>query len=185
MKQAGLVLIISVIAGLALLSIITVHSSNTKITEAENARKARNAFEDIIDSTHHMLPFFNEGLKGKIIVMNVWIGWNQLSKMEIQEMNKLAKDFGNDKVVFMALNVNDSVNQGAILKRDSIQIDYRALYRQYWLVYALTSFEFEGEKNIIPLTAVINPEGKFEFYYTGFKRAKLEAIREYLASASK
>jgi hypothetical protein len=107
--------------------------------------------------------------------------------LEVPKLNKLVDDFKSDKVVFVALNGGDSVAETHLMDSMNIHFNYRMLYREQQLIQYIASFElpFERSNTLPPINVVINPEGKIEVFYTGYKTAKMEEMREYLERAVK
>jgi peroxiredoxin len=187
MKKGSLPFILLLTAVFCLLGLLSVYLSDSKISVAENERKQIPVFENIIDSSRDMLPYFNESLKGKTIVISAWASWQWGCKFETPALNALMHDFKSDNVVFLALDPGDERNERLSMDTQKIQFDYPIVYRQTPLIQLLASYELPGETttSVPPLNMVINPDGKIEVYGAGFKPAKLAAIRDYLVSESK
>lgn len=179
-----LIFILITVAVLGLL-FVSKHYKDQAILTGTEARKGKNALQVLIDSTESKHPVVNDGLKGKIVVMNIWATWCKPCLEEIPELNKLVKDFKSDKVIFLAITEGDSAHDSKFMNREKIDFDYRLLFSQQELIDAISSLKLPNEDNAIPLNVVLNPEGKIEFYYEGNRPEQLEKIRNYLALATK
>lgn len=183
-KRNSILLILAVSIGSFILIFISSRFTNTKIETEEKVRKERNALQEIIDMPQNEHPFINETLKGKIVVINVWATWCAPCRMEIPDLNKLVKDFKSDKIVFVALDGNDSTEEIAIIQKQKIQFDYQLLFEQTKLIKKINSFAISNEQGGIPINLILNTEGKIEHYHVGNNPEELQKMRDYLTSVT-
>jgi thiol-disulfide isomerase/thioredoxin len=184
-KRNLILLIVSTIAALFLLLLFARISTNKKIETAESGRKNLNFLKSIIDSTQNKHPFFNESLKGKVVVINVWATWCGPCRKEIPELNKLIIEYNKDNIIFVALDAEDSTEELKVMKEKKIQFDYTLLFNQRNLIKEIKKFILPHEQNAIPINIVMNPDGKIEKFYIGADPESLKEVKEYLASVTK
>jgi len=184
MNRNVLFFILSITLGILFLLLISSRYTNRKIEIAEKDRREINILQAIIDSTDNEHPVFNNSLKGKVIVLNVWATWCAPCIKEIPELNQLVDDFASDNVLFIALDDRDSTKEMNKMKEKSIQFNYQLLFDQEYLINLIYSFKLEHERRGLPLNVLINENGKVEIFYIGYNPEKLQKIRDYLASVT-
>ncbi|MFI5754746.1 TlpA disulfide reductase family protein [Streptomyces sp. NPDC051569] len=68
------------------------------------------------------------GLRGKIVVINVWGSWCPPCRAEAPYLNKVAKEMKNEGVEFIGINTRDSDKGPAKAFEDDFNILYPSLY---------------------------------------------------------
>lgn len=98
------------------------------------------------------IPFSE--LKGKWVLINYWAGWCQTCVNEIPEFNRFYKSHKNDPVALFAVNYDalPLFEQQTLIRK--LNINYPNLIKNPANDLNL------GEINGVPMTFIINPEGK-------------------------
>jgi len=186
MKTNTLIFIISIVAAAFGLILISEQYKKAEIATAEKERKEKNILQVIIDSTKNKHPVFNESIKGKVIVVNVWTSWLPACRKQIPELNKLVKDFSSDKIVFIAIDPADSAREVTTLQKENIKFEYKLLFGEKDLSHIFYSEGRDVQIGEVPLpmNVVINSEGRVEMFYSGDHPEQLQNIRNYLSQVS-
>lgn len=123
-----------------------------------------------LKDTHGKSTALSE-LKGKWVFINYWAGWCPSCIEEIPELNRFYKNHQKDPVVLYAVNYDGLAlfeQQGLIGKYG---INYPSLIKN-----PATELNL-GDINGVPVTFVINPEGKLvKALYGGQSAADLNAV---------
>ncbi|MFA6301865.1 MAG: TlpA disulfide reductase family protein [Legionella sp.] len=98
------------------------------------------------------IPFSE--LKGKWVLINYWAGWCQTCVNEIPEFNRFYKSHKNDPVALFAVNYDalPLFEQQTLIRK--LNINYPNLIKSPANDLKL------GEISGVPMTFIINPEGK-------------------------
>lgn len=173
------VLSISLIA----LFYFSVSNNNQKLTKGRNERIGKQILEHLIQKTDNEHPAINSSLKGKTILINVWATWCVPCKKEIPELNQLVDKYkGRDDMAFIALSNQDSTTAINGMETFDIDFDFDQYYSQKEMIDLLYSYKLTQESYAIPLSILINQKGEIEYYYLGYQKETLKAVKDYLTS---
>src|SRR5690242_1100079 len=115
---------LSILTLSALLLFTSHYLISCKTAKEPEARKSRNAWQELTSSQDISNPVFTPDMKGKTIVVNVWATWCSPCRNEIPELNKLVGDYKSDKIVFIALDGEDSTAEKRKMRQENIRFDY-------------------------------------------------------------
>ncbi|AJF65743.1 TlpA family protein disulfide reductase [Streptomyces vietnamensis] len=124
------------------------------------AKGERTAPNDIAGDTLEGKKLDVAGLKGKVVVLNVWGSWCGPCRAEAPHFAKVAKDLEGKGVEFVGLNTRDFNKQQALTFEEDYGIPYPSLYDPQG---KLILFGFpKGTLSLqgIPSTVVLDKEGK-------------------------
>jgi len=182
MRRSTLIYLFSISAIVILLLVIATSNTNSTIRNGLEERESKNMLDELIAATNGQHEAINADLKGKTVVINVWATWCGPCVFEIPKLNEMVEEFDSEDIVFIALDEQDSTKEVEIMADRNIEFDYELFFGQKPIIDQLYSYKLETESRAVPLNIVLNKEGKAEFYYMGNIPAKLEELREYLAS---
>jgi thiol-disulfide isomerase/thioredoxin len=188
MKPATLAIIVVIAGAILGMMFISDHYRNEQLKADEKERKGKDVLQIIIDSTQNKDPFFNNSLKGKVVVISVWSPSSAICRKQIPDLNKLEKDFASDKTVFVALDAGDSAKDIEQMKTQNIKFDYQLLFGKYQLlrvIYSMGLVQYTFGPPF-PINMILNPDGGVEMIYTGNNNAEdqMENMRNYLSTAT-
>jgi thiol-disulfide isomerase/thioredoxin len=122
--------------------------------------KAGDALPDL--STFKLEGKLPEVLKGKVILLDFWASWCDPCKESFPVMEQLAKRFGSQGVVIIAVNVDENrADMESFLKRNPV---------------SFTVVRDAGQKLVarteiatMPSSFLVDREGKVRFLHVGFR----------------
>lgn len=124
-------------------------------------------------------PFKLKSLKGKWVLVTVGAQWCDACKKELPTWDKLAPDF-DGKVVFVALNLNDKIEDGkafnAKLKLKNMTLAYMPEDK--------SAVSAQYGSDTMPTTFVADPQGVIRMVRDGFEKedadGELKKMRDAL-----
>ncbi|MEQ8909696.1 MAG: TlpA family protein disulfide reductase [Vicingaceae bacterium] len=161
---------------------LSVQDNNHKLEEGRSERIGKAVLEELITKTNNEHPALNNELKGKTVMISVWATWCGPCREEIPELNQLVDQYKHrNDMAFIALDNEDSTRASATMERMNLNFNFDLYFNQNELINLLYRYKLPQENSGLPLTLVINKEGKLEFYYMGYDPYQLSKVKSYLA----
>ena len=114
-----------------------------------------------------------EKLKGKVIVMNHWFVECKPCIMEMPELNRLAKKYENQEIVFIGVSRNSKKKLESFLETNRFNFSIIPDAKHVSETYQVSNF---------PTNVVIDKEGKIAYYNTGLNSQTIRHMDETIQS---
>ncbi|MEW5676565.1 TlpA disulfide reductase family protein [Flavobacterium enshiense] len=146
-----------------------------KQNETNSKLKGEKAYPfDITDLNGN--HYTNESLRGKVVVLNFWFTKCAPCIQEMPELNRLAKEYQSDEIVFIGITYNNKELVTNFLSKTDFQ--YNQVVNEQKLC---DRFKIQ----FYPTNIVIDKEGNFAFFETGFKKDMLKLLEKSIQKALK
>ncbi|AKD05045.1 TlpA disulfide reductase family protein [Pontibacter korlensis] len=119
-----------------------------------------------------------EGLKGKVIFLNIWATWCPPCVAEMPNIHSLYKKVNSDDIAFVML----SVDEGGLEKVRKFVEKKGFTFPVYM---PASQFPKEFYSNAIPTTFIISPEGKIVAKQEGMADYDTKEVQDFLQSMVK
>ncbi|MFE7672696.1 TlpA family protein disulfide reductase [Streptomyces albidoflavus] len=100
------------------------------------------------------------GLKGKVVVLNVWSSWCGPCRAEAPNFAKVAKKVEGEGVEFVGINTRDSNRQAAVKFEEDHDIAYSSIYDPSGKVVLYGFPKGSMNPQTVPSTIVLDREGR-------------------------
>ncbi len=179
MKLTYAILVGTLVLVFAGLSFTVTTVSNKQIAKQTEERASMDVLSKSIAA---LAPHktFNETLRGKVVVINLWGGWCKPCLKEIPELNKLVKDFDSKGVRFIALSREDEESDLDALKKADLNFDYEKIPLAVKELKFFQQLKLEHEFGGYPLNLILDREGKLVFYKSGYDKENIKEMRNIL-----
>ncbi|MER7519320.1 TlpA disulfide reductase family protein [Streptomyces sp. NPDC126499] len=124
------------------------------------AKGERHATKKIAGETLDGKQFDVAGLKGKVVVLNVWGSWCSPCRAEAPHFAKVSKEYKAKGVEFVGLNTRDFKKQDAINFEADYGVTYPSLYDPAGKIILQGFPKGSLPPQAIPSTIVLDKDGK-------------------------
>lgn len=111
-------------------------------------------------------------LKGKVVVMTFWTTRCAICAAEVPKLNKMAEDYKNQNVVFLAPTTDNEIKVKDYLKKKPF--NFSVLPNSFGLLLKYAEKDRGGNLNVgYPTHFIINQKGEIELRTDGFAKANV------------
>ena len=96
------------------------------------------------------------GLRGSVVVLNLWATWCGPCKEELPRLSMLAGDYRNRNVQFVAVSLDEAKNLDAVRRFAS---DQRISF-PVWIGASVNTLSDFGMTNVVPATVILDQRGE-------------------------
>lgn len=112
-----------------------------------------------------------ENLKGKVVVLTFWSTRCSICVVEIPKLNRMAENFKEKEVVFLAPTMEDETTLAPFLKKHSF--NFNILPNSFGIVLKYADRDRQGNLDMgFPAHFVINQAGEIELKTSGFDKTE-------------
>ena len=162
--------------------LLLINRELTKNTLAKHKEKATktNVIKEFI-SMRENDPIINNSIENKVVVINLWATWCGPCKREIPELNAVARQYGkdSDEIIFIAITDEPEGITKSFLEKEKFV--FQQVYNGKDLQEYFQKLNNAFPVNSIPLSIIINKEGKAELFLRGYSEENIKTLKNYLS----